>query len=197
MVFNAGNMDINIKHPAVILAGLGAISGVLGTMALDVGYGQAPSLGIYMVLTGLWFGLVIGFGVWRWGDQSLAAAGAAVIATWIAWELAVNLAVQIEEHWSAMTAMPGSLKSYVSGFAGGTLGAFVTWAGAAAFTPALRKTSTLASIVIAGALFGLLLPLTSHYDYPVALLLPWQAAIAATLGMALTYPQDRRYRDAD
>ena len=66
--------------PSFILAALGAISGVLGTTLLGFGYGDAPHPGIYMVMTGVWFGLVIGFAVWRWGNRSWAAVATAALA---------------------------------------------------------------------------------------------------------------------
>ena len=54
-------MIAHLRHPALILAALGAVSGILGTTLLGVGYGDAPRPGVYMVMTGVWFGLVIGF----------------------------------------------------------------------------------------------------------------------------------------
>ncbi len=141
------------------------MSGILGSYALGFGYGEAPRLGLYMVLSGLWFGLVVGFGVWQWGSRSWAAAATALVATWIGWELAVNLALQLDEHFRLAT-MPDALRSYVPGFAAGAVGAFVTWAGAASFTHALRRTSVAVAVVSAGALLGLLLPLDQQLRQP-------------------------------
>ena len=138
-----------------------------------------------MVFAGLWFGLVIGYGLWRWGDHSLSTAAIAVAATWIAWEAAVNVGLQLDQRWLVGTAVPDSLKSYATGFAAGAVGALLTWAGTAATTPALRQASTLGLVVSTGALFGLLLPATNQYDYPAILLLPWQAAVAAAFGLSL------------
>ncbi len=63
-----------LHHPAAILAALGAVSGTLGSYGLGANVGDAPALGLYMVFAGLWFGLVIGYGLWRWGDRSLRTA---------------------------------------------------------------------------------------------------------------------------
>ena len=161
------------------------MSGTLGSFDLGTNYAQAPDLGVYMVLAGVWFGLVIGYGVWQWGNHSLRAAAAAFAGTWIAWELAVNLGLRLDQNWLVGSAVPDSLKSYVTGFAAGAVGALVTWAGAAAFTPALRQPSAFGLVVSTGALFGLLLPATSQYDYPAILLVPWQAAVAAAFGFCL------------
>jgi hypothetical protein len=174
-----------LHHPAAILAALGLVSGTLGSFDLGTNYAEAPNLGVYMVLAGVWFGLVIGYGVWRWGNRSLASAAVAFAGTWIAWEVAVNLGLRLDQNWLVGSAIPDALKSYVTGFAAGAVGALVTWAGAAAATPALRQASTLGLVVSTGALFGLLLPSTSQYDYPAILLVPWQAAVAAAFGFCL------------
>jgi hypothetical protein len=172
-----------LQHPALILAALGAASGVLGTSFLGLGYGDAPHFGVYMVLTGVWFGLVMAYGVWRWGTPSWTAAAAAFIATWLGWEAAVNLALQIDRSLLDAGPIIQSLKSYLAGFAAGTVGAFLTWAGAAAYVPALRRPRAAATIATTGALFGLLLPWTNHYDTGIVLLVPWQAAVAAMFGL--------------
>lgn len=185
MELSTVHMKSILHHPASILAALGGASGILGSYALGFGYGEAPRLGLYMVLSGTWFGLVVGYGVWRWGNRSWGAAATALVATWIGWELAVNLALQLDEHWLKLPAMPDALRTYVAGFAAGAVGAFVTWAGAASFTRALRRMSVAIAVVSVGALLGLLLPLTNNYDNPVILLLPWQIAVAAALGLAL------------
>lgn len=178
-------MTIIDRYPVGVLAALGAASGMLGTLGLGIGFGEAPHPGLHMVLTGLWFGLVIAFGVWRWGKRSLAAAALAVAGTWIGWEAAVNLALQICEHWLKSAGLSEGLRMSIGGFAAGAVGAFATWMGAAAATSALQNGWVARSVVATGGLFGLLLPLTSHYDNPIVLLLPWQAAVAAVLGLGL------------
>jgi hypothetical protein len=125
------------QQPAWTLAALGAISGILGSFALGVGYGDAPRLGLYMIPSGTWFGLVVAFGVWQWGNRSWGAAATALVATWVGWELAVNLALQLDQHWLKAAAIPDAFRTQVPGFAAGAVGAFVTWAGAAASARAL------------------------------------------------------------
>lgn len=188
------HMTIKINHPALILATLAAVSGGLGTFALGVGIGNAPHPGLHMVLAGVWFGLVVGYGVWQWGNQtsdrkSGSAAAIALAGTWIGWEAAVNLALQLDSNWLKATAVPEGWRMFVSGFLAGGLGALVTWAGAAYHTPRLRRLPIAAATTTVGALFGLLLPLTNTYDSPAVLLLPWQIAVAAVLGMSLARPQ--------
>lgn len=173
------------QHPVLSLATLGIVSGWLGTYALGLGFGVAPAIGVYMILSGIWFGLVVGFGVWAWGQRSWTAAAVALAATWIGWEVAVNLALQLDENWLKGAAIPDVLRSYMIGFVAGAVGALLVWVGAALFTPALQRVSTAAMVVATGAAFGLLLPWTSNYDNPAILLLPWQAGVAAVLGFGL------------
>ena len=178
-------MNSILHHPALILASLGVVSGTLGTYMPGPGFGDAPHLGFYMLLSGVWFGLVVGFGVWQWGNRSCVAAAAALAATWAGWQLAVNLAMQLNERWLEVALIPEALRMYVSGFAAGGVGAFTTLAGVAVFTPRLRQTLVPVGVVATGALLGLLLPFTNHYDSAAILLVPWQTAIAAILGFGL------------
>ena len=190
-------MQTILRHPAFLLAALGAASGILGTYALGFGYGDAPHLGLYMVLSGIWFGLVVGFGVWRFGGRSLGAAAAALVATWVGWELAVNLALQLDEHWLKAPGLPDALRTYFPGFAAGAVGALLTWAGAASSMPALRLMPLPLAVVSVGAVFGLLLPWTSNYDNALVLLLPWQTAVAAVLGLGMAPALAGRRHDAE
>lgn len=176
--------DPVFHHPALVLAGLAGVSGVLGTYVHGPMFGDAPHPGIYMVLTGAWFGLVVGFGVWRWGNRTWIAAATAFVATWVGWQAAVNVALQFEEPWLS-AALPDGLRMYVSGAVAGIVGAFATWLGAALFTARVRHSMVAAGVLAIGGLFGLLLPMTSHYDNAAVLLVPWQAAVAGTLGLGL------------
>jgi hypothetical protein len=179
-------MASRLQHPVLILAALGAVSGMLGTTFLGAGYGEAPGPGIYMVLAGLWFGLVIGFAVWRWGKTSSVAAATAVLVTWIGWEAAINVALQIDRPWPEAISIASIYKSYLTGFVAGAVGAAITWAGAALGASSLQRVSAAATITATGALFGLLLPATNHFDSGLVLLLPWQAAVAAMLGLNMS-----------
>lgn len=190
-------MSALLRHPAFVLAGLGSLSGLLGTYFLGGNYGAAPQPGLYLVLTGLWFGLVVGFAVWRWGQVSWAAVTMAVLTTWIAWEAAVNVAIQLDGPLLE-AVLPPVAKSYVAGFVAGGVGAAITWAGAAVHVATLRTRSTGIGIVSAGAFLGLLLPATNYYDSGAVLLLPWQAAIAGLIGLNIVPMQDwlRRSKNA-
>lgn len=174
-----------VRHPAILLAALGALSGYAGTHWLNVNYGDAPRLGLYMILPGIWFGCVVGFGVCHFGSGSLFKFVMAVATTWIAWEVAVNLAMQVTESWLKPTGISSALAVSIGGLAAGMAGAFLTWAGAASFTPRLRRFDLSVAIVVTGAILGLLLQPANQYDFPALLFVPWQGAVAAVLGTGL------------
>ena len=178
-------MTSSLRHPALVLATLAVMSGSLGTYAQGPGFGEAPHLGAYMMLTGVWFGLVVALGVWLWGNRSARAAATALVATWVGWESAVNLAMQIDQHLHNVIITSGAITLCVSGMCAGALGAFATWAGVALVTPMLRQTWLALDIASAGALLGPLLQLSNHYDNAAFLLLPWQIAVATLLGFGL------------
>ena len=165
------------NHPAPVLAAMAVVSGILGTYVDGSGYGNAP-------LTGIWFGLVVGFGVWRWGNRTWIAAATALLATSAGWQLAINVALQFEEPW-LKAVLPDALRMTVSGAAAGAVGALATWFGAALFAARLRRPLIAVGMLAIGGVFGLLLPLTNNYDNAAVLLVPWQAAVAATLGLGL------------
>ena len=183
--FVLNQMKSLFGYPVVVLPALGSMSGVLGAFGPAIGVGAAPQPGLYMVLAGLWFGIAVAVGVGKFGNKSFAAYAIAIIATWIAWEIAVNLAIQITEVWLKPTVLSNITRMYIGGFAAGAVGAFLTWAGVAAFTIALRRINVACMVTVTGALFGLLLPLSSQFDHPAILLVPWQIAVAGALAIGL------------
>jgi hypothetical protein len=185
-------MSSYLDRPALILGILATLSAIFGTYLPGAGYGDAPHPGVYMVLTGLWFGLVIGFAVWRWAGASMAAAVMGVLVTWIGWEVAVNVALQIDGPLLRGTQIPESVRPYAAGFIAGAVGALITWAAIAMHVPYIRRGSAGLRITGTGAVFGLLLPSTNHFDSGLVLLLPWQVAVAAMIG--LTMVQERAAR---
>ncbi len=175
-------MSALVRHPAFFLAVSGAISALLGSHFNHGNYGAAPHLGVYLVMTGLWFGLAIGLGVWWFRQASPKGAISIMLMTWVAWEMAVNVAMQIDGPLFEATG-PSLLKSCFAGFVAGAVGAAVTWAGAAAFVASLRTKFAGTSVVAAGALLGLLLPATNYFDGGAILLVPWQSTVAGLLGL--------------
>jgi hypothetical protein len=180
-----------IRHPAVLLGALGAVSGVLSAVVPGPAFGTEvlpANLALYMVLAGFWFGLVTGYGVFRFANRTGAAVAGTLLGTWFAWEVAVNVAFQLEDNWLKLAGLPEPTRTYVSGFLAGEIGALITWAAAASFSPQLKLPHAAILTGTVGALFGLLLPWSISYDALAVLFVPWQAAVAAMLGYFLARP---------
>ena len=170
---------------AALLASLGGASAIPGSMFPGPELSEAPSLGLHLVLTGVYFAAVIAFAGYRWGGRTWRAAGCGFLGTWIGWELAVNLALQMDSRWLKPWALAEAQSLMVDGFAAGAVGAVSTWAGLALAVPRLQRASVLVVVALAGAGLGTLLTLTNNYDSALVLLLPWQTAIAGILGFSL------------
>ncbi|MEZ5774627.1 MAG: hypothetical protein R3D33_07985 [Hyphomicrobiaceae bacterium] len=173
-----------VKAPAPALALLAIASGILGTVAPggDLRMGEAV---LTMVLTGVWFGLVMGYGAWRFAGRSLVLASVALVLTVVGWEVAVNLAMRLERDWLKDAGLPEGSTMYASGLAAGAVGALLTWVGIAIAGGGARKVGTAVRAVATGAALGLLLPAIDWVDSPAILLVPWQVGVAAVLGHAL------------
>ena len=105
--------------------------------------------------------------------------------TWIAWEVAVNLTMQLTDYSLKISALPDTPRQYLAGFIAGAVGALLTWTGATFFSSMLRARAAAAGVSAAGALLGLLLPLSMGADHPSILFVPWQIGVAAALGYFL------------
>jgi hypothetical protein len=168
-----------------MLGALGAVSGLLSALvpgpSLDSTSLQ-PGISLYMVLAGVWFGMVVAFGVWRFASRTAIAVAGTLLATWIAWEVAVNLALQLDDNWLKLAGLPEPARTYVTGLLAGEVGALLTWAGAACFSPQLRRAPAAVGVATVGAMFGLLLYWSMTSDILAILFVPWQTAVAATFG---------------
>jgi hypothetical protein len=181
-------------HPASVLGALGIFSGLAGTWLQGPVIGDAstaPRLVVYMPLVGLWFGLAVAYGVWRWGERSWRAPLMGLAGAWIGWQIAANLAIQLDQSWLKAAELDQALRYWIEAPLAGAAGAFLTWAGAAIAVPALRRAAAAFLIVTAGALAGFLLPWSSDIDSPAALFVPWQGLVAAVLGALLAPSSDR------
>jgi hypothetical protein len=179
-----------VRHPVPLLGLLGACSGIMSTFVPGAGIEAMPSgLGLFMVLAGVWFGLVVAFGVWRFAGSGLAAAAVVAATTWIAWEVAVNLATQITDYSLKISALTETQRHYLAGLVAGAVGATLTCAGGGLFSAALRQRGAMAGVGAAGAVLGLLLPWSIGWDHPSTLFVPWQAGVAAMLGHFLAREQ--------
>ena len=164
--------------PALSLAGLGLISGFISTYApsavTDITVLEVP------VFQGIIFGLVIAFGLKRWGNSGWTGSIIAVVFTVLAWIAAVR-----SFHFITNDA---SSNLYLGALVAGGIGAAGTLVGGALTVPDLRKPFAWLSIIFIGAVAGLLVvPVTQSSDDEFLLLfIVWQSAVAFCFGQTIS-----------
>lgn len=170
--------SLKVSPPVLWLSGLGLISGLLSSIGFEAAE-HVKVLGV-PIYPGLLFGLVIAFGVHRWGKASWWAAVLALVVTVAAWIAAVR-------GFEAVTDdLPRNI--YLGGLVAGAIGAAGTMLGGAITLPALRRLPDWLLTIGVGAVAGLLVGFDERMldAYFLPLFLVWQAAIAACIGYALT-----------
>ena len=170
--------SLKVSPPVFWLAGLGALSGLLSSIAPEA-VEHIKILGV-PVYPGSLFGLVIAFGVYRWGKASWWVAVLALVVTLAAWIAAMR----------GFYAVTGDATSniYLGGLVAGAIGAAGTMLGGAITLPALRRLPEWLLTVGVGAVAGLLVGFDERILGAsfLPLFLVWQAAVAACIGYALT-----------
>ncbi len=170
-------------RPVLIFAVLGAVSGLAGTFGLEIGISSRNGFGLSMIPTGIWFCAVVAAAVTWLGRATPSGAAVAILTTFAGWEAAVNLSLLLLD--PLYKHGQGNAGLAVIGLFCGAVGSLFTWAGAAWAVPALRRRSSAVLVVVAGTLLGALLGATDEWRNPYPLLIPWQAAVAATLAHGL------------
>ncbi len=167
-----------VQSPALIMAGLGFISGILCTylpsIITDITFFDVP------VFHGIIFGSVIAFGLLRFAEASRLGAITAVVFTVFAWIAAVR----------SFNLITGDASSnlYLGALVAGGIGASGTMAGGAATVTILRKPLAWLLITVVGALAGLLVvPVVHSSDEKFLLLfIVWQSAVAFGTGHVIS-----------
>jgi hypothetical protein len=146
---------------------------------------------------GIAFGLGVALMLWRWASRDLGKCLLAMALTLMGWLAAVNTAYDV------MSALLGSelfgtvegakanrevVGWVLAGLVGGAIGAGLTAFGAGVAAPSIRRPEAWSLIVVTGTLFGLLLYPAASVDFIALLLVPWQAAVAASIAYGLTRP---------
>jgi len=144
---------------------------------------------------GIAFGAGVAIMLWLWAGRDLGKCLLAMALTLMGWLAAVNTAndvmsavVTSELFGTVEGAKAGRemLGWILAGAVGGAIGAGLTAFGTGIVAPAIRRPEAWGLIVVAGALFGLLLYPAASLDAIVLLFVPWQAAVAASIAHGLT-----------
>jgi hypothetical protein len=167
-----------IRRPALWMALLGVISGIISTYAPN--YTEDIAVLDVPVLPGIIFGLVIAYGIFRWGKANWIGALLALVFIAITWVSAVRGFYGITDD--------GQSDLYAGAFVAGAIGAAGTMLGGALTVKTLRRPSSWILTILAGAIAGMLVvPLAQSSDTNFLLLfIVWQAAVAVCVGYALT-----------
>lgn len=164
--------------PVLWLAGLGIVSGLLSAYPPEIA--EKFTVLDVTVYQGLVFGLVIGFGIFRWGSASWAGALLAFLVTIAAWIAAVR--------GFHLVTDDAESNLYLGGLLAGAIGAAGTLLGGAVTIRTLRDPLSWILTVFVGAIAGLLVVpgAQSSEENFLLLFVVWQAAVAGCIGYALT-----------
>ena len=183
---------------AFVLALLAILSALLSTYA-SWEYSGTP------ILPGIYFGLVLSFGVFCWTSRRKSELFTVLVITTVAWILAYQTAshayefidselVRLQKQTApdSTSTVPGFQVKYVvalCGALGGLVGSFVTGAGIAFVSKEFYTRGNWARTTLIGMVMGTLLEL--HVRSILPLFLVWQFSVAASIGYGLRTRQDR------
>ena len=167
-----------IRRPALWMALLGVISGILSTYAPI--YSEDFAVLDVPVFPGIIFGLVIAYGIFRWGNAHWIGALLALVFITMTWVSAVRGFYGITDD--------GQSNLHAGGLVAGAIGAAGTMLAGALTVRTLRNLFSWILTILTGAIAGLLVvPLAQSSDENFLLLfIVWQSAVAFCVGYALT-----------
>jgi hypothetical protein len=176
-------------RPDVTMGGLGIVSGIASAY---LGFSEgspylapfepiATVFGLYSVyLTmGLYFGIVVAFGVWNWTGRLLAVP-VLLVTTMYAWSAAIQVGIRLQ------TNSGDDPHLIAASLAAGAVGAGLTQLGCALFSTELRRPVRIAVTCLVGAAAGMLLYASERKMLDMSwLFIIWQPAVAFCIGMGL------------
>jgi hypothetical protein len=195
-----------LKPPArsravAIMAGLGILTGLISSLPSplpDVRL-EDPEFLINARNVPLHAGIAFGSGLaamlWLWVSRDIGKCLLAVAFTIIGWLVAANTANDVfsavvsSELFGTEAGAKASREGVgwvLAGLVGGGIGAGLVAFGVGIAAQSIRRARAWMPIVVTGALFGLLLYPAARFDAIALLFVPWQAATAATVALALT-----------
>jgi hypothetical protein len=143
---------------------------------------------------GIAFGAGVAVMLWLWAKRDPGKCLLAMALTLMGWLAAVNTANDVmqtvvgSELFGTVQGAKASREMVgwvLGGVFGGAVGAGLTAFGAGVPGQAIRRPQAWILIVIVGALFGLLLYPAALADFIMLLLVPWQAAVLASIAYGL------------
>ncbi len=178
-------VDAARTRPAVVLAALGLVSGVLSAVAgmtYEPAWLALPGRLFFLdagaMPIGIFFAVAMATGVW-FAKGQLSAVPVVLVATMFAWSAAIHTAIGVMNTNSDLRQILGSL-------AAGAVGAGVTHLGCALLVHELRAVRRAATTIAVGALAGLLYYLGDREIVDLRLLfVVWQPAVAYCIGLGL------------
>jgi hypothetical protein len=133
--------------------------------------------------------------LWLWVSRDVGKCLLAIAFTIIAWLVAANTANDVfsavvsSELFGTEAGAKASREVVgwvLAGLVAGGIGAGLIVFGVGIAAQSIRRAGAWLPIVVTGALFGLLLYPAARFDAIALLFVPWQAAIAAMVALALT-----------
>jgi hypothetical protein len=186
------------RHRAVaVMAGVGLLTGILSSLPSPLPDLRLKSPDILInaeaipLHAGIAFGAGIAIMLWLWANRDPGKCLLAMALILMGWLAAVNTANDVmtavvsSELFGTVEGAKASREVVgwiLAGLVGGAIGGGLTAFGAGIPARAIRRPEAWIAIVLAGALFGLLLYPAANIDLIALLLVPWQAIVAAAIG---------------
>jgi Mn2+/Fe2+ NRAMP family transporter len=157
-----------------------------------------PMLGNAPLLPGIYFGIVICFGIFLWEERRPLELLVVLVGVVIAWILAYRTAISVHDFLNQFRDGDSRKLPYIfaiTGLVSGLVGSLVTVIAVSLASPDFREHSDWLRTIALGTVAGALM----HFgDAPPASFLPlfivWQAAVAASIAYGLVIPRRKRRR---
>jgi hypothetical protein len=197
--------NLSAQRAALLLAALAVGSALLSNFVTYVpNTDNFPTLGGAPLLPGIYFGLVICFGVFLWEKRGPLELLVVLAGVAIAWILACRTAISVHDFLNNYFHTGGimepnsrefSFNYTISGMVAGLVGSLGTVIAVALASPDFREHSDWLRTIAIGTVAGALL----HFgEEPRGAFLPlfivWQAAVAASVAYGLVIPRRKRKR---
>jgi hypothetical protein len=185
----------------LIMAGVGLLTGILSSLPSPLPDLRLEEPEILINAEGIPLHAGIAFGggmaimLWLWANRDIGKCLLAMALMLMGWLAAVNTANDVmsavvsSELFGTVEGAKASREVVgwvLAGLVGGAIGAGLTAFGAGIAAASIRRPEAWSLIVLAGAVFGLLLYPAADLDLIALLLVPWQSAVAACIGYGLT-----------